>query len=291
MVLAHSGSGFSWAWHPHIDVWLLMASLIAGYFLALRVLAPQHAPAGAPAATRKQKILFVSGVLILWVGADWPMHELSEDFLFSIHMLQHTLFSLVAPPLILLGLPAWLIRTAIPNKRALRYARFLTRPVFALLLFNGVIVVTHWPALVDLALRVELIHFAVHVVLVSTAFLMWWPVVDPLPELSRLSEPSKMLYLFLQSIVPTVPASFLTFAEAPIYHFYEAVPRLWGISVLGDQQAAGLIMKLLGGAILWLIIAVIFFRWNSREESPLAQPAAVAWDDFERELQAWDLRK
>ncbi len=80
---------------------------------------------------------------MLWVGADWPMHEL-EDYLFSAHMVQHTLFSLVAPPLMLMGMPKWLLRSLIGGPRMMRLARFVTRPMFGLILFNGVIVVTHW---------------------------------------------------------------------------------------------------------------------------------------------------
>jgi putative membrane protein len=98
-----------------------------------------------------------------------------------------------------------------------------------------------------------------------------------------------MLYLFLQSILPTVPASFLTFARAPVYHFYESVPRIWGIGVLNDQQIAGLIMKIGGGLLLWACIAAIYFRWSAKEER--GESEEVTWETFERELEVWDLRK
>ncbi len=279
-----------WAtWHAHPDVWVLMVSLLGGYFLAARVLKPRQVESEEPGLTRRQKAFFVSGVIVMWIGADWPIHELSEDYLFSVHMLQHTLFSLVAPPLILIGIPGWMLRGLIATPRRLKIARFLTRPLFALLLFNAVIAVTHWPTLVDMSLRSEPVHFLIHSVLVGTALLMWFPVIAPLPELARLSEPAKMLYLFLQSILPTVPASFLTFANAPIYHFYETVPRLWGISVVTDQMVAGLIMKILGGLLLWTAIAILFFRWHGAEQR--AELQTLSWTDFERELDAWELRR
>lgn len=276
-------------WHAHPDVWLLISVLVAGYAVAVRRLGPSRAPLGEPPVTRKQVGCYASGVAILWFAADWPMHELSEDFLFSVHMVQHTLFSLVAPPLILLGLPSWLLRTLVGGDRALRVVRFFTRPLIAFAAFNGVVLVTHWPVVVNASLRSEPLHFAVHLALVLTAFAMWWPVVEPLPETARLSEPGKMLYLFLQSVLPTVPASFLTFAERPIYSFYESVPRLIDLSVVDDQQIAGLIMKIGGGLLLWIVIAVLFFRWSSREERTGA--TELTWDDFERDLVAWDLRK
>jgi putative membrane protein len=276
-------------WTAHPDVWLLIIVLVAGYFGAIRYLAQGRVPADEEPATQSQKLFYLSGLVMLWIGADWPLHELSEDFLFSAHMVQHTLFSLIAPPLLLLGMPAWMLRTLLASLKLERVARVLTKPLIALLLFNFVIVVTHMPTVVDAAVRSEAVHFLVHTVLFLSSVLMWWPVVDPLPETKRLSEPAKMLYLFLQSIVPTVPASFLTFSEGVLYESYAGFPRLWGIDVITDQRIAGLLMKIGGGLLLWLAIAIIFFRWNANEEREKAEE--VSWDDFERELQAWDMRK
>jgi putative membrane protein len=276
-------------WTAHPDVWLLIIVLVAGYFGAIRYLAQGRAPADEEPAMQTQKLFYLSGVVMLWIGADWPLHELSEDFLFSAHMVQHTLFSLVAPPLLLLGMPAWMVRTLLSSLKLERVTRVLTKPLIALLLFNFVIVVTHMPTVVDAAVRSEVVHFFVHMVLFLSSVLMWWPVIDPLPETKRLSEPGKMLYLFLQSIVPTVPASFLTFSNGVLYESYAGFPRLWGIDVITDQRIAGLLMKIGGGLLLWLAIAIIFFRWNANEEREKAEE--VSWDDFERELQAWDMRK
>src|SRR5437667_201823 len=94
--------------------------------------------------------------------------------------------------------------------------------------------------------QITLISCGVGVLLLASALLMWLPICSPLPEVSQARPPTKMLYLFLQTIVPTVPASFLTFGTSPLYHFYEHVPRLWGISALTDMQMAGLIMKIVG---------------------------------------------
>ena len=254
-----------YAWHAHPDVWALIAVLLGGYAWALRRLGPRHMAPGQPVATRLQKACWVTGVLTVWVASDWPVHDLSERFLYSVHMTQHLLITLVAPPLLLLGTPAW-----------------LARPFPALLLFNALVVVTHWPAFVDATLHSQLLHFATHAALFVSALLMWAPVTAPLPELRPLTPPAQMLYLFLQSIVPTVPASFLVFAEKPIYRFYEHVPRLWGLSAAEDQRIAGLLMKLGGGLLLWMVIAVLFFRWHAAEEENDRQ--ARHWRDLEREI-------
>lgn len=284
--LAHvSTSETPWTWHVHPDVWLLVVVLEAGYLLALARLGPGHAPRGERAATRRQVVLYSLGVLAIWAGADWPLHDLAEGYLFTAHMVQHLLFSLVAAPLLLLGLPPWLVRLALRPRLLRRLAKVITRPLVALVIFNGVIVVTHWPYFVDLTLRSEIAHFLAHALLVAAAILMWWPVLSPLPELPRLSRPGSMLYLFLQSIVPTVPASFLTFGSVPLYPFYETVPRLWGLEALTDMRIAGLTMKLLGGLILWVVIAGLFFRWWEEEQRTEGWDA-LGWQDVERDVRA-----
>ena len=270
-------------WHPHPEVWALVAVLAGGYLWALRRVGPRNVSPGDPPASTGQVVSFLLGVTTLWVAADWPIHEISEERLFSVHMTQHLLLSLVAPPLLLLGTPGWLFRAIVRPVWMMRALRWLARPLVALLLFNGFIAVSHWPAVVELSVRSEAAHFGLHALLVGTALLMWMPVVSPVAEIPRLSYPGQMLYLFAQSIVPTVPASFLTFGSSPLYPFYAAAAPLAGLDPVIDQRIAGLVMKLLGGFILWGIIAVLFFRWHAEDE--LTGGDAPAWQEVERALQ------
>lgn len=274
-----------WRFHPHADVWLLFGLISVAYLAALRWWVDPEEP--RVSASGIQKVAFFSGMTILWLGADWPVHDIAENYLFSVHMVQHTLFSLIAPPLLLLGMPAPLLRKLLGPVMPL--VRFFTKPLIALALFNVVILFTHWPVIVNFAVTNELGHFALHLLLVFSSLVMWWVVVTPLPELGRLQPPAKMLFLLGQSFLPTVPASFLTFATTPIYDFYARAPRLWGISAVTDQMMAGLIMKIGGGLILWSVIALLFFRWYSSEQKSQHDP--MEWEDFERELEVWDLRK
>ena len=117
-----------------------------------------------------------------------------------------------------------------------------------------------------LTLRSALVHFLAHLVLLGSAFLIWMPILSPLPEIPRLAPIGRMVFLFLQTVVPTVPASFLTFGEHPLYHRYESLPKLWGLTALNDQLIAGLIMKIAAGLLLMTVIAVIFFRWVATED-------------------------
>ena len=235
------------SWHAHPDVWLLVLALEGAYLWAVSRLRPEPLPGAEEAeraVTPRQITWYTLGVAAIWVASDWPIHDLAERYLFSVHMFQHMLISLVAPPLLLLGMPAWLLRRLVAPRPINWAIRNLARPFFALVIFNVVIVITHWPLLVQGMLEHHPYHFLGHLVLFCAAVLMWWPVVSPLPEMPTLSYPARMVYLFLQSIVPTVPASFLTFGSSPLYPFYEHVSRIWGISVLTDQRVAGLIMKL-----------------------------------------------
>jgi putative membrane protein len=269
-------------WHPHPDVWFLFGGIGIAYLTAVRRRRREH-PAEDP-AWRRRATLFLAGIATLWVGADWPIHDLAERYLFSVHMFQHLLFTLVAPPLLIAGMPVWILRAALRPRWVRSSWAFVTRPVVALALFNGLLLFTHWPDVVDASVHSEWLHFGLHTALVGSALAMWWPVMSPLPELPALSPPGQLLYLFLQSLAPTIPASFLTFGHTLLYPVYGTFPRIWGISALTDQLIAGLEMKLLGGAILWTFITVIFFRWHARE-------ARDGWDalahrEVEREVRA-----
>jgi putative membrane protein len=269
------------AWHPHPDVWLVLGTVVAAYLIANR----RHADRTGHATPTRQRNLFLGGMAILFVASEWPMHDLSENYLYSAHMVQHMLFTLVAAPLLVAGTPAWMLRDVLRPRVAFRAFRFLTRPLVAIVVFNGVLLFTHWPDVVDASVTGPgVVHFALHVLVVGSAYVMWWPVVSPLPELPPLTPPAQMLYLFIQSLAPTIPASFLTFGSEPLYDVYATFPRIWTISVLEDQLIAGLIMKLVGGLVLWGVMAVVFFRWANREQREGWD--ALRFQRVEREIQA-----
>ncbi len=289
-------------WHPHLDVWALLGGVVIAYLIAVAL-----GRARGDATSRKRIAMFCAGVAVLWVASDWPVHDLAEGYLYSFHMVQHLLFTLVAAPLLLLGTPGWMGRRLLgiradgqkPTRRLL-VVKWVARPVPGLIQFNLVLVLSHWPAVVEATLLHHSLHFVAHGVLLVSALLMWMPVASTVPEVTRARPPTQMLYLFLQTIIPTVPASFLTFGAKPLYHIYETFPRLWGIEALTDQQVAGLIMKIAGGFYLWTVIAVVFFRWYEGEEgaklpgpAPPAQPTepddgVLMWSDVERELRQLD---
>ncbi|MGH9289844.1 MAG: cytochrome c oxidase assembly protein [Acidimicrobiales bacterium] len=288
LLAAAPGTDF-WRWQPHPEVWLLVGGVIVLAIYALRVVGPKVVPAGTPVISRSQLAWLGLGVALLWFASDWPMHDIAEEYLFSVHMTQHMLLTFAVPPVFLLATPEWLARLVLGQGRVKRAFFTIARPVPAAVAFGALQLLTHWPGVVNTSVENALVHYVVHAALVSAAFLLWIPVCGPLPEL-RISYPAQMLYLFVISIVPTVPAAWLTFAEGSVYSAYDIPQRLWGISVTTDQQVAGLTMKLVGGGFLWLIITIRFFQWASKfsdsdKAIDQAGPAHdLTWADVEREF-------
>ncbi len=270
------------AWTPHPEVWLLVALFAVGYALAMTRLGPRLAPKGTPVVTRFQVVSFSAGLLAVWVASDWPIHDIAEKYLFSVHMLQHVTYAIVAAPLMLIGTPTWFARWLLSPRWLLATVRYLSRLIPATIIFNVVIIVTHTPLVVNAALEHAPLHVGVHALIFVSSLIVWMPILSPLPEVPRLQPLARLLFLFLQSVVPTVPASFLTFGSKPLYSFYNNVPRLFGISELTDMQLAGVIMKIGVGFALWVAITILFFKWYNAEEVPA--PSRRVSRDLEREL-------
>ena len=247
-----------WRFQQHIEVWVLIIAVVASYTYAVRKIGPRIVASGE-VVTRKQLTAFIAGVLMLWVASDWPIHDISEEYLYSVHMFQHMMYSYFVPPLVLLATPYWLFDLIFSSNRSRRVINFATKPVIAGLLFNLVIMITHIPALVNQSVSNGPLHYALHVLVVTSSLLMWFSVCGP-DKQRHLSYGGKTIYLFLMSVVPTVPAAWLTFAEGAVYKHYDIAVRVWGLSVTTDQQLAGAIMKTGGSIFLWSIIVFIFFR-------------------------------
>jgi putative membrane protein len=255
-----------WRWHPHPEVWALILGLVGLYVYALRVIGPKATRADEPVVSAGQVRWFVATMVTLWVAADWPVHDIAENYLYSVHMVQHLLLSLVLPPMALLATPTWLARMAVGSGRGYRVLRWATRLVPATILFNVVVVFSHWPTVVAASVANPFAHYGVHALVVGSALVMWMGVCSPLPEL-RFSLLVQAAHLFLQSVVPTVPAGILVFGEHVAYRSYDRVGRIWGLTALEDQQLAAATMKLVAGTYLWVIIASLFIRFATQAQA------------------------
>ena len=250
-----------------LDVTVLCIGLVAGYVGLVRRHGELMEPRpGERAVTRRQALSFTSGVVLFWAVDGWPMQALSEH-LFSVHMLQHLLQAFVIPPLLLLGTPRWMADVLLRGRGVRRVVRRLGNPVTAGLVFNLVLLGTHAPPVIALQLESNLFHAADHLVLIASGLFMWMALYSPAPDVVKPLQPlPSMFYLFLMTLLPTIPSAFLVFGDATLYPAYQAVTRPWNVGVVDDMQVAGLIMKLGGGFYLWAIIAVKYFRWAGEQE-------------------------
>ena len=168
-LLAAARSTDFWRWQPHPEVWLLVGGVILLAIYALRVVGPKVVPAGTPVISRSQLAWLALGVVLLWFASDWPMHDIAEEYLFSVHMAQHLLLTFAVPPVFLLATPEWLARLVLGHGRVKRAFYKIARPVPAALAFSALQLLTHWPGVVNTSVENALVHYVVHAALVSTA--------------------------------------------------------------------------------------------------------------------------
>jgi putative membrane protein len=207
------------------------------------------------------------GLITVFIAVQGPLHDLSENYLLSAHMVQHLMLQFVMPPLILLGTPGVLLSSVLKPNPVIRVLRVCVHPLGAFILFNAVLVGWHLPPLYDFALEHHNVHISQHISFMFVGLIAWWPLVGSLEALPRPHPSVQMLYLFAQSIPMGFLGAIITFASEPIYTFYARGTGVWGISVLTDQQIGGLIMKSASGIVLIAVLAIIFFKWFSDEET------------------------
>jgi putative membrane protein len=239
--------------------WTVYAGLFA-LFLAYTWLAR-----GAPDAKRKHLVYFGLGLFTLWVALETPIDTISDDYLDSVHMLQHVLLGFVAPPLMLLGLsPSMAGRIArIPGVRA------ITEPVPAQLIAGAVMIGWHVPALYDATLYSEPLHVLEHLMFIAGGVVLYWPMLEVTSAYARwhMSPGAKLVYMLLATLPQDGVALPLIFSRVPFYEYYTHVPRLIpGYTPLIDQTIAGAVLMVLGKLTMAVAALAVFFRWFGSEQ-------------------------
>jgi putative membrane protein len=269
LALLHPIANLSWwRWSIHPSTAIGIAALGVLYLWAARRLRREP--------TLTQKIFFFAGLFVMFASLNGPIHDLSDEYLFSAHMVQHLLLTLAMPPLLLAGVPGWMIRRPLATGFIAPVARWLTRAPIAFIVFNVVMAAWHLPPLYNAAMANHNIHILEHLMFMAAAVLMWWPLLSQLPEFPRLAYPGQMLYTFLMSIPMSIVAVYIAMSDHVLYPAYAAAPRVLPISPLEDQLLGALIMWIPGGIIFMIIMTVVFFKWNARGEDSTAG-AQVDW--------------
>ncbi|HEV3342750.1 MAG TPA: cytochrome c oxidase assembly protein, partial [Pirellulales bacterium] len=271
----------SWPWDP----WLLATCLvsIAVYYRGWRALGrrdPGRWHGGRFAS-------FVAGVAAIYLALASPIEPLAS-LLLEVHMVQHLLLIMVAPPLVWLGAPMFPLMRGLPrsvrtlwvaplvSSRELRSLfRHLTHPLAALPVLIAATWLWHIPSAYELALRSPAWHYVQHACFLLAGFTFWYPVVRPFPSRPRWSAWLLLPYLILADVQNTVLSALLTFSGKVLYPYYAQVPRIANISPLDDQTAAGLLMWVPGSVAFLAPLFAIGLRLLYGTETERRRPKAA----------------
>jgi len=224
----------------------------------------RRAPAGAAPPGAPRRAALYAALLLLFLSLNGPLHDLSDTYLFSAHMIQHLVLELAVPPLLLVATPGWMLRPLLRPRAVRAVAERVTRPAWCFAIFNVVLAAWHLPPAYNLALAYHPVHITQHLMFIAASVLMWWPLLGSLPELPRPSYPAQLLYCFLMTIPMSIVSVYITYADRVLYPAYAVAPRIFGLSPLEDQRVGGLVMWIPGGLYFLLVMSVVFFRWAQR---------------------------
>jgi putative membrane protein len=259
----------NWAFDPTVAI-PLAAVAVGWLWLVDRI--DRHHPQNPVSVART--VSFLLGLFAIAVALQSGI-ERYDTALFSIHMVQHLLLTLVAPPLLLLGAPVTqLLRGASPRirRRVLLpilhsgVVAVLSHPVTAWILFTVVMWGSHFSPLFDLSLENPAVHQLEHVLYITTALLFWNPVIGADPSPHRVGFPARILYLLTQMPPSSFLAMSILFAGAPLYHHYATEGSPYGIAALADQQAAAGIMWIASDVVFIGAILLVVGAWMRHEE-------------------------
>lgn len=217
-----------------------------------------------------QRVYFHAGLVVLAVALASPMRRIADEELFSVHAFQHLLITLAAPPLLIAGLPAGMIRPLVG-----RVLRALTPATRTFILFNVLLAGTHLPPIRAAAMSSPPLLAALYAAMAAAGILMWWPLMSPLPELPRLSYPLQMLYCFALSIPLSIVSVYIVAAGSPMYPYGDG-PARWGLPALEDQRIGGLIMWIPSGLFFYVVLSIVFWKWQSHGGAQDSAAAAQA---------------
>jgi putative membrane protein len=236
----------------------------------------------APAIPAWKASSFLLGLFLVWMAWGSPLAAYDHSLL-TVHMIKHLLLMIFAPSLILLGEPLKVFWSVTPlsahNTLGLVWHRPFVQRLALIVTSLAVgwtaaaltLIAFHVPAIFALSARSEVAHTLEQVLFFGTGLLFWWPVVHPWPSVSAWPRWSLLLYLFLATLPCDVLSGFLIFSDRVAYPIYFSAPRLFGFSVLEDQQCAG--------ALMWTCVTIIYLVPAAIISSRLLAPGASQEND------------
>ena len=244
----------SWTFEPGA---ILLIAILGGLYLPRwRRVRREHGPREAPVV---RLLSYLAGLAMLIVALLSPVDRLAEQA-FTMHMVQHVLLLDLAPIALICGLTKVIMRPATRRLARLEQAAGpFGHPLFAVVLYVGLMWLWHVPALYDAALRHSLVHVLEHVCFFSAGALYWWHLLSPIRSRLRLTGMGPVVYMLSTKLFVGLLGIGLTFAPEALYAFYERQPPIWGLNPAEDEALAGGLMALeqsivMGVALVWLFM-------------------------------------
>jgi cytochrome c oxidase assembly factor CtaG len=250
----------SWEFHPSVVAGCIM--LLAAYLIPARCV------------FNSKTIMFVLGVLTIFLALVSPIDTIGDDYLFSAHMVQHMMLGIIAPVFIVTGIPQKWVLTWLKSPTVAKVESIFSRPDIALFLANGTFWVWHLPSLYNLTLQNEGVHIAEHLMFMVTGTMLWWPVFKPIPQ-GRLSPLGAFVYLSINTSLCSLLGIIFTVSDTPYYAGYahpndelgalSLIRDRWGLTQIADQKLGGALMWEPAGAIFLWAMMVVMLDWFKRE--------------------------
>jgi len=259
----------SWSFVPLL--WLGLLAATAWYVSMLRRV---RRLTGKPVGPGHW-LFYFAGLAVLLVALGSPLNTIADHWLLSAHMIQHTLLSDIAPPLVILGLRAPVLPLGAPRALLKQLAHrgvlgrlwgVATRPWVALPVWAGTLIFWSLPPVFDYTTQHRLLHNFEHLTLFYTGFALWWLIISPLPSDRRNPGIGRVLYVGFSRCASALICVPLIFLNRTLYPLYVSFPRGYGISAATDQRLAGSAMCLIEFLVFGLAMAVVFVDVLARDE-------------------------
>ncbi|MBS4193861.1 cytochrome c oxidase assembly factor CtaG [Lederbergia citri] len=277
--------GFRALWSPYFLLFTLL--LIAGFFYI--TIKKRHKFKDSEPLKPSQAVLFLLAMILLYIIKGSPV-DLVAHIMFTFHMVQMAFLYLIIPPILIASVPNWLWERIIDLPFIRKIFKFFTKPLIALVLFNGLFSIYHIPLVMDYVKMNFFLHAIYTIILFIFAIFLWWPLINKLPGHHQLHGLKKLGYIIGDGVLLTPACGLIIFAPAAMYATYTdgdmwlkamalCVPgsTLSGLSISGpelftnmkaieDQQLGGVLMKIIQEIVLGFMLIKIFFEWFKKEQ-------------------------
>lgn len=272
------------------EPWVVAGLGLASLLYAIGIWRLYHEAGPERILDRWRIASFAVGMLLLFLALCSPLDE-AADQLFSAHMLQHILLMMVVPPLLVWSRPniafVWafsrLWRKRIGRAWSAagfnRASKVLMHPFVVFVLFCGAFVFWHLPRPYVWGLEDEFVHSLEHLSFLLTALAFWTIIIEPSGQ-RHLDYAATLLFLVVTVVVSDMPGALMVLSPRPLYSIHAAGAAAWGMSLMQDQQLAGLIMWIPAGAIyvaaaIWLFVRLLDESGRRVPKGQRSVPAAM----------------